>query len=76
MPSPASTVRSRATMPCVVMRRKSKRWQRDRIGAAVCWIFCGSVVAKTKMTRGGGSSRILRSAFHASRVSMCASSMM
>ncbi len=58
------------------MRRKSKRWQRDRMGGAACWIFCGSVVAKTKITRGGGSSRILRSAFHASRVSMCASSMM
>ncbi len=58
------------------MRRKSKRWQRDRIGDADCWIFCGSVVAKTKITRGGGSSRILRSAFHASRVSMCASSTM
>jgi hypothetical protein len=58
------------------MRWKSKRWQRERIGGAACWIFCGSVVAKTKITRGGGSSRILRSAFHASRVSMCASSMM
>jgi hypothetical protein len=46
------------------------------MGAACCWIFCGSVVAKTKMTRGGGSSRIFRRAFHASRVSMCASSMM
>ena len=45
-------------------------------GDAVCWIFCGSVVANTKITRGGGSSRILSSAFHASRVSMCASSMM
>ncbi len=58
------------------MRRKSKRWQRDRIGEAACWIFCGSVVANTKMTRGGGSSRIFRRAFHASRVSMCASSTM
>ena len=58
------------------MRRKSKRWSRDKIGAAVFAIFCGSVVANTNTTRGGGSSRIFRSAFHASRVSMCASSTM
>ena len=58
------------------MRRKSKRWSRDSTGAAVAAIFCGSVVANTKTTRGGGSSRILSSAFHASRVSMCASSTM
>jgi formiminotetrahydrofolate cyclodeaminase len=49
---------------------------RESTGAAACWIFCGSVVANTNTTRGGGSSRILSSAFHASRVSMCASSMM
>jgi len=42
------------------MRRKSKRCSRDRIGAAVLAIFCGSVVAKTKTTRGGGSSRIFQ----------------
>jgi hypothetical protein len=58
------------------IRRKSNRWRRDSTGAAVAAIFCGSVVAKTKTTRGGGSSRILRSAFHASRVSMWASSTM
>jgi len=33
-------------------------------------------VAKMKITRGGGSSRIFSSAFQASRVSMCASSTM
>ena len=49
----------------------------DQVTGAADWaIFCGSVVAKTNTTRGGGSSRILRSAFHASRVSMCASSTM
>jgi len=64
----------RATIACGPMRRKSKRCSRDRIGAAVLAIFCGSVVAKTKTTRGGGSSRIFSSAFHASRVSICASS--
>ena len=58
------------------MRRKSKRCRREITGAAVLKIFGGSVVAKTKTTPGGGSSRILRSAFHASRVSMCASSTM
>ena len=63
-------------MAATPIRRKSNRWQRERIGGATCWIFCGSVVAKTKITRGGGSSRIFRSAFHASRVSLCASSMM
>ncbi len=52
------------------MRRKSKRWQRDRMGGAVWKILPGSVVARTKITRGGGSSRILRKAFQASRVSM------
>src|SRR3954469_8189384 len=49
------------------IRRKSKRWRRDITGAAVAAIFWGSVVAKTKMTPGGGSSRIFKSAFHASR---------
>ena len=39
-------------------------------------IFCGSVVAKTKTTPGGGSSSTLSSAFQASRVSMWASSTM
>jgi formiminotetrahydrofolate cyclodeaminase len=58
------------------MRFRSNRCSRLRIGAASWAIFCGSVVAKTKTTRGGGSSRILSSAFHASRVSMCASSTM
>ena len=58
------------------MRRKSKRCRRDRIGVALCAIFCGSVVANTNTTRGGGSSRILRSVFQASRVNMWASSTM
>ena len=53
-------------MSPVPIRRKSKRWQRDRMGEAVCWILRASVVAKQKMTLGGGSSRIFSSAFHAS----------
>ena len=63
-------------MSCVPILRKSKRWQRDRIGEALCWMRRASVVAKQKITRGGGSSRILSRAFHASLVSMCASSRM
>ena len=67
-PSAASTARSRSRIAAGPIRRKSKRCSRDSTGAAVSAIFCGSVVAKTKTTPGGGSSRILRSAFHASRV--------
>jgi formiminotetrahydrofolate cyclodeaminase len=58
------------------IRRKSNRWSRDSTGAAAAAIFCGSVVANTNTTRGGGSSSTLSSAFHASRVSMWASSTM
>ena len=55
-------------------RRKSKRCTRDRI---VSGTLCGSLVASTRSTCGGGSSkRVQRKAFHASVVSMCASSMM
>ena len=54
-------------------RWKSKRWQRSTIVAITFW---GSVVARTKAVCGGGSSRVLRKAFHASLVSMCASSRM
>src|SRR5688572_5286130 len=74
--SAPSTAESRPRISGPLMRLKSKRWSRLNTGAANCAIFCGSVVAKTKTTRGGGSSRILRRAFHASRVSMWASSMM
>ena len=38
--------------------------------------FWGSVVARTKAVLGGGSSSVFRKAFHASLVSMCASSRM
>ncbi len=56
-----------------VARLKSKRWQRPTI---VAGILCGSVVARTKRTDGGGSSNTLRRASKASRDSRCASSMM
>ena len=58
------------------IRRKSNRCKRDMTGAAAAAIFWGSVVANTNTTPGGGSSRILSSAFQASRVSMWASSTM
>ena len=54
-------------------RWKSKRWQRSTI---VGITLCGSVVQSTKTVFGGGSSSVFRKAFHASRVSMCASSRM
>ena len=54
-------------------RRKSKRWQRETM---VSGILCGSVVASTKTTFGGGSSSVFSRALKASRVSMWTSSMM
>ena len=71
-----STPRSRSRIAAGPMRRKSNRCSRESTGAAIWAIFCGSVVAKTNTTPGGGSSRILSSAFQASRVSMWASSTM
>ena len=56
-----------------VGRVKSKRWQRS---TTVGSTFCASVVASTKIVRGGGSSSVLRNAFHACDESMCASSRM
>ena len=55
------------------MRRKLKRWHRDRMVSGTSWT---SVVAKTKTTRGGGSSRVLRRALKAAVDNMWTSSMM
>jgi hypothetical protein len=52
---------------------KSKRWQRS---TTVGRTFDASVVASTKIVDGGGSSSVLRNAFHACVESMCASSRM
>ena len=60
-------------MSCVCMRRRSNRWQRDTIVAST---LSPSVVAKTKRTCGGGSSRVFRSAFQAAFESMWHSSTM
>ena len=53
------------------MRRKSKRWQRLRIVGST---RCGSVVASTNTTRGGGSSSVLSRALKAAVESMWHSS--
>ncbi len=55
------------------MRRRSKRWQRDSTVTGTLRI---SVVAKTNLTCGGGSSSVFSSALKALRDSMCTSSMM
>ncbi|CAB4909442.1 unannotated protein [freshwater metagenome] len=66
--------RSRTRESCTgVGRWKSKRWQRS---TTVGRTLLASVVASTKIVRGGGSSRVLRNAFHAALDSMCASSRM
>ena len=52
---------------------KSYRWQRDRTVTGTLWT---SVVAKMNFTCGGGSSRVLRNAFHAFCESMWTSSTM
>jgi len=54
-------------------RVKSKRWQRS---TTVGRTLCASVVARTKIVDGGGSSSVLRNAFQAWGDSMCASSRM
>ena len=60
-------------MSFVWMRRRSKRWQRETIVGST---LSPSVVAKTKRTCAGGSSRVFRSAFHAAFESMWHSSTM
>jgi hypothetical protein len=73
IPSSAATFWTRLDSPSIEWRRKSNRWHRPTI---VAGILCGSVVARTKRTPGGGSSKTLRSASNASRDRRCASSMM
>jgi hypothetical protein len=54
-------------------RRKSYRWQRDRMVTGILW---GSVVANMNSTWGGGSSSVFSSALNAGVLSMWTSSMM
>jgi hypothetical protein len=62
-----------ATSLSASMRRRSKRWQRDRIVTGTLRI---SVVAKTNLAWGGGSSSVFRKALNAFSDSMWTSSMM
>ena len=72
-PSAEATLIRCALRSSMVRRRKSKRWQRPTM---VAGILCGSVVASTNRTPGGGSSNTFSSASNASRERRWASSMM
>ena len=71
--SASATRRSTEAIWVTVGRPKSKRWQRS---TTVGRTLLASVVASTKIVCGGGSSSVLRNAFHAAVESMCASSRM
>ena len=62
-----------ATSRSASTRRRSKRWQRDRIVTGTLRI---SVVANTNLACGGGSSSVFRKALNAFSDSMWTSSMM
>ena len=64
---------SRASIRSTGMRRKSCRWQRERMVSGSLW---GSVVAKMNFTCPGGSSSVFSRALKAAPESMCTSSMM
>ena len=59
--------RGASTISAAGMRRRSKRWQRERI---VGRTFSGSVVANMNFTCAGGSSSVLSSALNAAVESM------
>ena len=69
----SATRRRTAAIWATLGRAKSNRWQRS---TTVGRTLLASVVASTKIVFGGGSSSVLRNAFHAAVVSMCASSRM
>ncbi len=71
--SSPDTQSNRCAMASRPMRKKSKRWQRDKMVAGTLWI---SVVAKIKITWEGGSSSIFSKALNACIDNMCTSSMM
>src|SRR6476661_8497240 len=62
-----------STVSLLVMRLKSKIWQRDKMVGS---ILCFSVVAKIKIAYGGGSSNVFKNALNALTLSMCTSSTM
>src|SRR5215211_2324284 len=61
-----------STVSCIVIRLKSKIWQRLKMVGS---ILCFSVVARIKMAYGGGSSNVFKNALKADELSMCTSSM-
>ena len=67
LPFASSTCFSRFSMSAAGMRRKSKRWQRERMVAGRRW---GSVVARMNTAWAGGSSSVLSSALNAPVESM------
>ena len=71
--SASATRRKTAAIWLTDGRPKSNRWQRS---TTVGRTLLASVVASTKIVCGGGSSSVLRNAFHAAVLSMCASSRM
>jgi DNA-directed RNA polymerase subunit alpha len=72
VPQEVAILQSCFTIPSREIRRKSNRWQRDRIVAGSLW---GSVVANMNITCSGGSSRVLSNALKAPVESMWTSSM-
>ena len=72
-PSSAAASRRQAAIRSWPIRLNAKCWQRER---TVAGTLCGSVVANTKVTYGGGSSIVFSSALNADVDSMCTSSMM
>ena len=71
--SASATLRSTPAICGTLGRAKSNRWQRSTTVGSTLF---ASVVASTKIVCGGGSSSVLRNAFHAAVESMCASSRM
>ena len=73
IPASLATQRTCSSSSFSLSRWNDRCWVRLRI---VSRTFCGSVVASTNTTCGGGSSRVLSSAASAPGVSMCTSSRM
>ncbi len=73
MPSAARISRTRSLITRRGIRRKSYRWQRERMVIGTLWL---SVVAKMNFTWAGGSSRVFRNALKAPVDSMWTSSTM
>ena len=72
-PSLSETRAKCADSSAILTRRRSNRWQRD---STVIGTLRSSVVAKTNLTCGGGSSSVFSNALNACRLSMWTSSMM